>query len=73
MKIKITPHAQYRLMERDIDAERVKSVIREHDSYVEQEQGKIKVQRRFEDKGNLTVIYKKKGSGFIFITAYYEN
>ena len=68
MKIKVSTHAQIRLLERNIDIEKVKRVISSPDTSSNEFGGRIRVSKLLDDR-NITVIYTKDKNVFVIITA----
>jgi Domain of unknown function (DUF4258) len=68
MKIRISTHAQIRLIERGIDIDKVKKVISNPDILVPQFEGRFKVSKLLDDR-TITVIYTKENNVFVVITA----
>lgn len=68
MKIRVSTHAQIRLLERGIDIEKVKKVISAPDLLVPEFEGRTKVSKLLDDR-NITVIYTKEKNVFVIITA----
>ncbi len=70
MKFKFTNHAQYRIDERGISIEDIKSVINAPDYARNTFDGRTEAGKKFFKK-TLEVVYKKDGSATIIITVYY--
>lgn len=70
MKLKFTDHAQYRIRERKISIEDIKSVVRNPDFSKNSAGGYIESKKKIES-GILEVVYKKEGNVIIIITSYY--
>jgi len=68
MKVRISTHAQIRIIERDIDLDKIKKVIREPDSSSAEFGGRVRVSKIVENR-NITVIYTKDKNVFVIITA----
>jgi Domain of unknown function (DUF4258) len=74
MKIDVPDHARFRIMERHIDVDYAKKVVRSPDSLVIQQDGKIKATARLDDERILTIVYSiKTKNHMVIITGYYEN
>ena len=71
MKLKITDHAQYRIRERKISIEDIKSVVRNPDFSKNSVDNRYIESRKKTENKILEVIYKKEGDVIIIITAYY--
>ena len=74
-KLKLTVHAQLRLVERNIDVDLVKQVILEPDSRKSDQYGTIRSSKNFKGK-TLVVVYseagfKDKKNEYTIITFYY--
>lgn len=69
MKLKFTNHVQYRIEEREISIEDLKSAINKPD-FSEVLNGKIKSKKLFDGKA-LVVVYLKSRENFVILTAYY--
>lgn len=67
MKIRISIHAQIRSMERGIDIDKIKKVIKEPDFSEKQFENRIKVNKVIDGR-NITVIYTKNKNEFVIIT-----
>ncbi|MDO8573049.1 MAG: DUF4258 domain-containing protein [bacterium] len=70
MKFRFTNHAQYRILERKISIENIKSVINKPDLSEVLPNDKIKCRRSFDGK-TLVVVYLKSREDVIVLTAYY--
>lgn len=70
MKLKFTDHAQYRIRERKISIEDIKSVVRSPDFSKNSADGYIESRKKIESKV-LEVIYKKEGNVILVITSYH--
>lgn len=68
MKIRMSTHAQIRSMERGIDVDKIKLVIREPDRSENQFEGRVKSVKMIEGR-NITVVYTKSSNVFVIITA----
>jgi len=74
-RLRLSYHAQMRLVERDIDIDNVKKAITEPDSRQADPYGKTKVQKRVGDR-TIVVIYSEQrfrngGIRCLIITFYY--
>lgn len=70
MKFRFTNHAQYRILERKISIENIKSVINKPDLLEVLSSGKIKCRKSFDGKA-LIVVYFRLRKEVIVLTAYY--
>ena len=68
MKIRISTHAQIRSMERGIDVDKIKRVIKAPDTSENQFKGRVKATKIIDDR-SITVIYTKDKNVFVIITA----
>ena len=73
MKVHVPLHAEMRFLERGIDIDNVKKVVRSNKPKIPTFDDRIKVTDTLSDDRTLTVIYKEEKNKFIIITAYYEN
>ena len=73
MKVHIPKHAEYRLIERGIDIDKIKQTIHSPDKRVPQFNGRTKVEKKLQEGQKLYVIYIEEKNKFVIITAYYEN
>ena len=76
MKLLFPLHFQHRMMERGIDADHVKSAIKNPDSTEVTFQGRIRARKKIDAKRVIEVIYYKQGfigvRNIVVITAYYQ-
>lgn len=74
-RLKISVHAQVRLLERGIDPANLKRVVLEPDFTESSYSGNIKSNKELEDGRVLEVIYRKedfrKTNEYFIVTAYY--
>ena len=74
MKIELTDHAEYRLLERNIDLSRIRKIINSPSKAISAGDGLIKKKDKLDDGKILEVIYKQLTKNkFLICTAYYEN
>lgn len=74
MKIDVPDHAKFRIMERGIDVDSAKSVVRKPDSKKFVNDAKIKVTGTLKDGKVLTIVYvEKTKNNIVIITGYYES
>jgi len=70
MKIQLTDHVKYRILERGIDVAKIKAVLKNPDSNQSAFGSKSRAVKKLNGK-TLEVVYTKKKTEFIIITAYY--
>lgn len=74
MKIDVPDHAKFRIMERGIDVDNAKIVVRKPSLKKIGNDGKIRVTGTLKDGRVLTIIYvEKTKSQIVIITGYYES
>lgn len=74
MKIDVPDHAKFRIMERGIDVDNAKAVVKKPDSKKFVNGGRIEVIGKLSDGRVLTIVYVEKNKNHIVIvTGYYEN
>lgn len=73
MRFELRPHSKATLLDRGIDVEKAKSVVRNPDKTESSFNGRMVARKGFEE-GILEVVYIKKSKNqVIIITAYYAN
>jgi hypothetical protein len=68
MEVRLSIHAQIRVMERGIDLDKIKKVISEPDHESQLDSGRIKSRKAIEGR-DITVVYSKDKNTFVIITA----
>jgi hypothetical protein len=74
MKFDVPDHAKYRILERGIDVDDAKHIIKSAKSRKIQPAGKIVVTGKSSTGRTLSVVYVQKSKNqFVIITGYYED
>lgn len=74
MRFVVSDHAKFRIMERGIDVDLAKQVIKAPDTDIIQKDGSRVATKKVAGDRNLTIVYKQKSSTqVIIITGYYES
>jgi hypothetical protein len=76
MLLKITPHAQSRLLERGFSIDQLKKAVSDSDKKENVNEGAIKAYKKLADGRTIVAIYKKdsfkdRKNCYIIITAYF--
>lgn len=72
MKFSFTHHAQFRIHERGISSEAIKQTIKHPDKQKIDEHGMMVARKKVSGRV-LEVVYRRKKTEYVIITAYYEN
>ncbi len=72
MKVILTNHAKYRLLERGIGVHDVKNIAKNGEIVKSEENGIIKKRGFAHDEKNLIVISREEKGEIVIISAYYE-
>lgn len=73
MKIRVTTHAELRLIQRQIDIDNAKKTMTKPARLARLDNGRMKATRQLEDGRVLTIIYVEEKTQFVIITGYYED